>query len=270
MLYLYILLIAAVLGLSYMWFEAGFLEVKKIYLSNKESNLKVLFLTDIHINLLRVSPYRIIKVIDAEEPDFIIMSGDYISRPRHIPKFLDFLDVIKSNNSQIFLCLGNHDYEAFLKDKNGGLGKYVREIEGKGVTVLHNRTVCYEKNLKKYNITGISDYRRGGHDTDEALKFCHKDASSNIAFSHNPDIVLEIPKGKVDYLFCGHFHGGQIWLPFNLEFKVLRHERLCKRGIRRGLHRINGINVYISRGLGNVLFPLRFLSRPEVTLFYIP
>ena len=91
----------------------------------------------------------------------------------------------------------------------------------------------------------------------------------NIAFSHNPDIVFKIPEGYVDYLLCGHFHGGQIWMPFNLEFRILRNEVLCKMGITRGAHKVKGINLYISRGLGNVCFPLRFLSTPEIAILYV-
>jgi hypothetical protein len=252
-----------------MYFEAGYVEVNHVPFSGDNNPLKIMHLTDIHINLLRVSPTKVKKILDREKPDLIVMSGDYISRPGQLPKFYNFLDIIHEDGIEIFLCFGNHDYEAFLKDKNDGFENYKMNIENKGITVLNNDSVCYIKNLKKYNIIGIADYRRGGSDIDRALKNCCKDALKNIAFSHNPDIVLNIPQGKIDYLFCGHFHGGQIWLPFNMEFKVLRHEKLCKMGIRRGLHKINEINLYISRGLGNVLFPLRFLSRPEITIFYI-
>ncbi len=268
-LYFYILLLLAVFAMAYMWFEAGFVEVKEVKLSSSGNGLKLLLLSDIHINLLRVPPEKVKKIIESESPDIIIMSGDYIAKPTDVPEFLDFIDVIQDKNIKIFLCFGNHDYEAFLKDR-GGLEKYINDVEKKGITILHNQAVCYEKNSKKYNIIGIADYRRGGYNIDKALKLCCGDASVNIAFSHNPDIVLKMPEGKVDCLLCGHFHGGQIWLPFNLEFKALRHEKLCKMGVKRGLHKVNGINMYISRGLGNVLLPFRFLSRPEITVIYLP
>ena len=127
-----------------------------------------------------------------------------------------------------------------------------------------------EKNSKRYNIIGIADMRYSHHNLEEAFRDCCRDSFLSLGFSHNPDIVLEIPKGRLDYLLCGHFHGGQIWAPFDLEFKVMRNEKLCKMGIKSGLHKINGINLYINRGLGNVVFPLRFLSRPEITVFYFP
>jgi predicted MPP superfamily phosphohydrolase len=269
MVYLYSVLALAIIALAYMFFEAGFVELKKVVFCSNSSSLKVMLLSDIHINLLRVSPEKVKRIIDRERPDFIVMTGDYISRVSQLPRFYNFLDAIQDKSKKIYLCMGNHDYEAFLKDKSGGLEKYIKDVSNRGITVLHNDSECFVKNSRKYNLIGIADYRRGGTNVKMALNNCCKEASKNIAFSHNPDVVLEIPEGKVDYLFCGHFHGGQIWLPFNLEFKALRHERLCKMGIRRGLYNIRGINLYISRGLGNVLFPLRFLSRPEITMFYI-
>ncbi len=262
------LLILGVLALTYMWFEAGNLELKRIRFTKSSKGLKIIHLTDIHINLLRVKPYKIKNIIEKESPDLILMSGDYITRQSDIPKFIGFLNEIKGN-IKIYMCFGNHDYEAFLSDKKGGFNSFLTEVEKQGVIVLHDDSEVFIKGGVKYNIIGITDYRRGEHDIDKAVKKCAKDAKLNIAITHNPDVVLEIPKGKIDYLFCGHFHGGQIWMPFDLEFKVLRREKLCKMGIKRGHHRLNGVDIYISNGLGNVLFPLRFLSRPEITVFYM-
>jgi len=251
-----------------MSFEARWLEVKRIFFSKKADSLKVLHLSDIHIHRLEVDYKKIKSAIDSENPDIIIMSGDYIEKPGHVEKFLEFLDYIRGTH-KIYFCFGNHDYEAFEKNDKL-LEEFAERIEKRGIEILHNRSACIEKNSKKYNIIGIADIRYSHHDIGQALEDRCIDAVANIAFSHNPDVVLEIPEGKVDYLFCGHFHGGQIWAPFDLEFKLLRDEKLCKLGIKRGLHKINGMNLYISKGLGNVCFPLRFMSRPEITVFYMP
>lgn len=268
MTYLYIILAVIVLALLYMRFEAGFFEVKRIKLTKNKKHLKVIQLSDIHINFIRVPAEKVREVLKKENPDLVLMTGDYIETPKNTEKFLKYLDAIK-NGSTICLCLGNHDYRAF-EDNEPGLAEFINDIESRGVNVLHNQCMLFEKNSKRYNIIGIGDLRSEHDDIEEALNSCNKGTDLNIAFSHNPDIALKIPKGKVDYLFCGHFHGGQIWLPFNLEYKMLRKDKLCKTGVRKGMHKINGINLYINRGLGNVLFPLRFLSRPEITVFHMP
>ncbi|MCX7922482.1 MAG: metallophosphoesterase [Clostridia bacterium] len=266
--YLYIFLVLAVLGLAYMRFETTLVKVERIKFTESKNHLKVIQISDIHVNHLKVSADKVKKVIDSENPDLIILTGDYIEKPKHISIFLDFVDKIK-NKDNVYLCLGNHDHKAFLKDREG-LDKFIAEMEVRRINVLHNRAICYEKNFRAYNLIGIADLKTGSPDLHKALSTCHNQAVINIGISHNPDIVLKIPENRIDYLFCGHFHGGQIWMPFNLEFKLLRNEKLCDMGIRRGLHKVNGINLYISRGLGNVLFPFRFFSRPEITVIHLP
>ena len=264
MIYIYLILIT-VIFILYMRFEAGRVKVESVKFTLNTKGLKIIQISDVHMKYLKISPQKIKSIICAEKPDIIIMTGDYIDNINQVDKFIRFLNIIKSD-AVIYLCMGNHDYKAF----NTEIDDFISALEDIGVIVLHNKAICIQKNSRKYNLIGIDDLNAGNPDIEKALSFCDKDANINIAFSHNPDIILKIPKGKVDYLLSGHFHGGQIWMPFNLEYKLLRKEKLCKMGITRGLHRLNGINSYINRGLGNVCFPLRFLSRPEVTVFYMP
>lgn len=270
MIYLYYFLGLVLLILAYARFEATWLQVSRIRFTKNKGALKIMQLSDIHIRRLKVNHFKVKKLIDSEKPDIIILSGDYVERTSETEDFLKFLEYILSSRTEnIYYCLGNHDYEAFEKAPKA-LDTFIQAMKSKGCIALHNRSVSIEKNSRIYNIIGIADMRYKKQNVEKAVKSRNLSAHVNIAFSHNPDISLEIPKGKVDYLFCGHFHGGQIWAPFNMEFSILRKEKLCKMGITRGLHKINSIQLYINRGLGNVVFPLRFFSRPEIAVFYLP
>jgi len=252
----------------YMRIEAAWVEVSHVRFTKSSNCLKILHLSDIHINHLKVSWAKIKNVVEQEKPDFVIMTGDYIESSKHITEFLEFLSYIKGDN-RFYLCLGNHDHKA-LNYNNKALTDFINAIESTDVHVVSNNAVHITKNSSLYNIIGIDDLKAGKPDISKALGAAHPNAKINIVFSHNPDIVLQLPKDNVDYLFCGHFHGGQIWVPFNIEYKLLRADKLCKMGIRKGLHKVNGINIYINRGLGNVCVPMRFLSRPEISIYYLP
>ncbi len=265
---LLVFFVFSIMTLIYMRFEAGFLKVSRVMRTKDIHSLKVLHMSDIHIRMLKVSTARIKKVIEAENPDFIIITGDFIEVPEHCESFLKFLDEIYCGYD-IYLCLGNHDFNAF-RSNSDGLRGFMKNIEKTGIHILHNRCMTFIKNNRKVNIIGIEDLRAGNPDVKKAFTTTDPESVLNIVISHNPDMVFELPKGKADYFFCGHFHGGQIWMPFNLEFKLLRNDRLCRMGIRKGLHKINGVNIYVNSGLGNVLFPLRFLSRPEITIYHLP
>lgn len=264
--YVYLLLLAILLLLFYMYLEARWVQVKRVNFTKSRKGLKILHISDIHIDMLRIPANKVRKIIKAENPDFIIISGDYIQRPIDASDFLEYIQAIRQGY-QIYLCLGNHDYRAYA-DNPAGLDTFIREMEKLQLTVMRNSSVQIEKNSFKYNLIGIDDLGEGSPDIEKAVKDCHPGAV-NIAFTHNPDLALQLSRKNADYLFCGHFHGGQIWMPFNLEFILLRKDILCKKGVRRGLHKINGINVYLNRGLGTTVIPLRFLSRPEITVYTI-
>jgi predicted MPP superfamily phosphohydrolase len=268
---IYVLVSLTVLGLIYMLFEASWLEVNHIRFSSSEKGLKLLHISDIHINLIRVKNSSIRRRIDHIKPDLILLSGDYIEKPKDIVKFHKFLKEVCYQYST-YIVFGNHDYKAFMnrsqvldEDK---LESFKQSIEKLGVKILHNSSIQHRKGSKTYNIVGLEDLSSKNTDVKKALSCCSTNASMTLAFCHNPDIVLKLSPDKVDYCLAGHFHGGQIWLPFNLEYKLLRHDKLCKMGYHKGRHKVNGINIYINRGIGNVCFPLRFLSRPEMAVIY--
>lgn len=266
MVVVYILLFILLLYI-YMRFETTWLKVERHDFSRSGNGLRIMHLTDLHVYMTGVSAQKIRKEVKAENPDIILITGDYINTPMHAMDFLKYLGII-SKGYRTILCLGNHDIRAFGGNTTG-LTNFISEIEALHVEVLRNKTVIVEKSGKKYNIIGIDDLRRGNPDIEKAMIGCIPGAPK-IAITHNPDLALSIPGKIVDYMFAGHFHGGQIWMPFNFEFLLLRDDQLCKMGIKRGLKRINDINVYLNRGTGNGVVPLRFMSRPEVLICTIP
>ena len=263
---LLIILTVVLLLLAYMYLETGWLKVEHIDFSKGRTGLKIMQLSDLHVYMLAIDAKTVRKVIKDENPDVIVITGDYIDKPLQASAFLEYLNAI-SKGYRTLLCLGNHDFRAF-KGNRKGLERFIQEIEALNVEVLHNRSVVIEKDSAKYNFIGIEDLRGGNPDIEKALEGALPDIPK-IAFTHNPDLAINIPGKIVDYLLCGHFHGGQIWMPWNLEFFLLRRDQLCRMGLRRGFHRINDIKVYMNRGLGNVVVPLRFLSPPEITVINI-
>jgi hypothetical protein len=76
-----IILLLGLAALAYMRFEASFVELKRIRFSKEKASLKVLHLSDIHIPFLRVPVKKVKKLISRENPDLILLTGDYIIKP---------------------------------------------------------------------------------------------------------------------------------------------------------------------------------------------
>src|SRR5690606_10709537 len=116
MFFIRIIMVLIILLLVYMYFEAGAVKVKRVMFTKSSRYLKIIHISDIHMNLLRVSPKKVKKIESEENPDLIILTGDYIERPGDIDGFLSFYDTC-FKEYKTFLCLGNHDYKAFNGDE---------------------------------------------------------------------------------------------------------------------------------------------------------
>ena len=120
------------------------------------------------------------------------------------------------------------------------------------------------------SVTGFDDLRAGKMDAAKGLASRDMGADVRLAMAHNPDAVLGLPEKAFDYILSGHFHAGQIWTPFHLEYRMLRRERLSKMNVRKGLFGFPAGLLYISAGIGCVKVPLRFLARPEISVLDVP
>lgn len=252
----------------YMYLEAGMVKVNRIKLDKGTDFLKVVHLSDIHIGTLHVPLQKVKRIISEEAPDLLILTGDYIEKPSHLKKFYNFLSIIDGDFKKV-LCFGNHDFEA-LENNSKYIKDFIENLQSRGFKPLINSSHAFEFKGKTINIYGLADIRSEYYKPEIITRLKNKESDVNIIITHNPDAVLDMAYGSADYFLSGHFHGGQFWAPFNFEFRVLRHEKLGRMKITRGFHNINGIKVYINRGLGTVLFPMRFLSRPEIAVLYIP
>jgi predicted MPP superfamily phosphohydrolase len=87
------------------------------------------------------------------------------------------------------------------------------------------------------------------------------DDEMKLLLAHNPVILRKAARAGVDLVLSGHTHGGQV---------NLRSERSelgrTRRRLLKGLARQGETQIYITRGLGTVVLPVRFGCPPEVSL----
>ncbi|MBP7175730.1 MAG: metallophosphoesterase [Thermoclostridium sp.] len=256
----------------YMFLQAVFYKTRFYRLPN-QAGLRFLHMSDIHIGLLNISASRIQKTIRKANPDFILLGGDLIDNPKDLKKLVRWFSALELN-VPVYCTLGNHDHGC-LRKSPAFKKEFISEMEKLNIRILTNEVVHLkgkkEQNPESANNTiilvGLDDIKAGVRVNPQFFQGLRQQGCCILAFSHNPDIVLHIPEGSVDLLIAGHFHGGQMWLPFKLEYLLLRKDIVSKMGHIKGFSVIRDNRIYISRGLGTVLFPFRFFSVPEVTVF---
>jgi predicted MPP superfamily phosphohydrolase len=216
--------------------------------------IRVLQISDIHVEKLRISHKRLSRLIQEENPDYIFLTGDYTEKSRYLPKVARYAQAISSAQIPVFAVLGNHDHRL----KPDMLNRLIRILEKEGIKVLNNRVFIGET----FQIVGIDDLSSKKSRIDKSFRNVDP-RKPTIVITHDPNTVLHI-KHDYTYLMAGHFHGMQFKIPFLYRF--LNKGRLVDKGIIKGLHAGTSGTFYISKGIGQAGINARFLIRSEVTL----
>ena len=216
---------------------------------------RVVQLSDIHHG-----PYssrdqieRAVDTANRLQPDIIALTGDYISKERHYAApCVEMLGRLKAKYG-VYAVLGNHDHwtdAALITDL----------FRAEGITVLINEGMHFEKNGASIWLAGVDDTMVGLEDLSLALAGA-RDDEMKLLLAHNPIILRRAARASVDLVLSGHTHGGQV---------AIRGERSTVRGARKrllkGHGRLSNTQIYVNRGLGTVVLPIRYGCPPEISL----
>jgi uncharacterized protein len=230
------------------------LEITLERLPKKLDGFKIIHLSDIHhspfTDLKHIN--RAIKVANRLRPDMFVLTGDYVSHDsKYIAPVAKALGQLKAEFGT-YACLGNHDH---WTDPDLVTQKF-RET---GINVLINEGFRFEACGASFWLAGVDDHMVGKTDLVAALKGSYPD-ELKLLLAHNPLIFRQAVRFGVDLTFSGHTHGGQV--------KVRDPEKriLPRRKLSAGLHKRKDSQIYITRGIGTVVLPVRFQCPPEVSL----
>lgn len=224
-------------------------------------NTKFLFFSDLHAEYCFIPVEKVIDTIKKANVDAVIFGGDICNDPLTYKKGITYLNAVKRTCDELnipFLGVnGNHDI-------------YLSEEQMKEAlfTDLRKTTVI----VKDVLISGVNDTGKFNRIWDDNPV---KDTNgmTHLLVSHNPDWLIEAAERKqldnIDHMISGHIHGGQFCFPFRIEINAIRKDKLPRRKVIDGVFDGGGITFFISRGLGCVLIPFRFLAKPEISVIEI-
>jgi uncharacterized protein len=248
---------------AYGLFEAANVEVARVDLAVPKlpvpfEGTTVAFLADVHhgpfTNLEYVA--GVVRTTLALRPDLIVLGGDYsLKHEKYIRPCFEVLAALRAPLG-VFGVLGNHDYWHGIESSLAG-------FERSGIAQLTNRGAWLERAGYRVRLAGVDDLWTGRANVSAALG----DATAEdacVLVSHNPDLAETLTDARVRVMLSGHTHGGQVVFPGGgAPFVPSRYGSKYLKGLVRAPH----TSVYVSRGLGCSGVPVRFASRPELTLF---
>lgn len=234
---------------------------------------------------------KILDAIRASTPDVIVITGDLVDAGAYAREAGD----IQSGEQEgiagasaadfaeeliriapVYYIYGNH--EMILLDDPDKNPFKVR-MEEIGVQIINNRVLLLERDGATIQLAGIQDpstlYKDpilagAGNNTRERTAAMMEQIAPDIdpqrftvLLAHRPEYVDLYARYPVDLVLAGHAHGGQIRLPFMREGLYAPNQGLLPK-YTNGSYRKGALEMIVSRGLGNSIFPFRFLNQPEL------
>ena len=266
-----ILLLAITLILTAIGVDAYYFSSKRLHINyytlsslqipNALDDVTIALLSDIEYGtfLQREQLESIQKKLENIQPDIILFSGDlfdenYLPTESDIIIVTNFLSSLEAKNGK-FAVLGDFDYpiqetvEQVLYNSNFEI------IENK-VMRIRNQTQDY------IYLVGLPSITQSTPDISTLFSDIPEE-SYVITLCHTPDVFSSLPIGQVDILMSGHSHGSQINIPVYGAYE----RRTGNETYNTGLQHIDGVRLYISKGIGTTKQSIRLFSDPEIPVF---
>jgi len=215
------------------------------------NGLKIAHFSDLHYGRTTNEEMlkKVVKEINELNADIVIFTGDLV----------DNSEINKDNKKILTKYLNNIDAKLF---KFAIIGDYDKKYIDDYKNILtesnfilldnENKLVYYNSN-KPINFIGLTNI----NDIDKL----YTENNFNITLIHKPDLIKNIEKSNI--VFAGHSLGGQIRIPFIGGIKKIDGANTYIDEY----YKINGIETYISNGIGTQHISIRMFNSPSITLY---
>lgn len=222
------------------------------------AGLRIAMVADFHFDELQEGDFvsKCVEKINAQNPDLIVLGGDYVS---HDSKPVEPLaELLAKLNAPlgVFAVLGNHDYWS-------GDNIITHLLSAAGIQVLRNAAETLTFKHTPFQLAGLESMWVGKANYKTALPHQNPASLPVILAVHEPDFFDRVCKDpRLILQLSGHTHGGQVCAPF---YGAMRLPSYGKNYIS-GLYRRHDNHIYVTRGVGTLFPHVRFCCPPEISL----
>lgn len=243
-------------------------------ISKQLSGFRICFITDLHNHQFGNNNELLVKTIDKNKPDLILIGGDLlVGRPgaSYQPALQLLRDLTK--RYKVYYCNGNHESRMKYHTEIYGdaYQTYVGQAKALGVVFLNNEMIVFDD--YKFCIKGLEiplDYYKRGKSIElsqEVLTDClgspHKDYFQ-LLMAHHPNYFREYCQWGADLVLSGHVHGGIVRLP--VLGGVISTQFAFFPKFDSGMFSQGSSKMILSRGLGTHTIQFRLFNYPELCL----
>ncbi len=251
-----LLLLILLLGLGYGVIDSRSIRIERVVvpcsgLPPGLSGFSIIQLSDLHSSPDFKRNREAARLLEGLQANLMVITGDFRNGAGSSQTAAQGARIVARTISQrmpVYAVRGNNDYSETMA-----------LVEKEGIQILDNRAVPVADGLW---IAGWNPYEDGHPPLEKLMETVPRGALAILA-SHSPDVILEEGFARARLILAGHTHGVQIRIP-GLPSPIT----LTRVGWRytRGLCQLNGSFLYINRGIGTTMIPLRVFSAPEITV----
>lgn len=212
--------------------------------------LRLLHLTDVHVRGRTPWLEALCARIAACRCDAVMLTGDVVTRGWTHEAARLFLSSLPEAPLGRFAVMGNWEHWG---DAPPELWRPL--LAEHGVTLLQDESV----DLGPLHLAGTEDLLSAEPDVERALAGLPTDRQS-VVLTHSPGLFPSIAREHVGLVLAGHSHGGQFRIPGVGALFVPR----ATDAFVAGWYQQSGSHLFVSRGLGWSIAPVRLWCPPEV------
>jgi predicted MPP superfamily phosphohydrolase len=227
---------------------------------------------------------KVVRTIVELKPAVTLIAGDFVydadlSVNSQMQEVLGILQPLLDAKIPTYAVLGNHDYELMNEhsEQDNHVARRVRfALDSAGIRMLDNKAIALypagsdSTSANALWLVGVGDHWAKNDHPDSALTSLPAGAA-RIVFMHDPDSFPHIRAGAAPVAVAAHTHGMQLGIPFVSDWMWrtwVSDEGSGVAGWQDGFGK-PGNHLYINRGIGFSVLPVRVGAPPELTVFML-
>jgi len=212
---------------------------------------RVVQLSDLHLQRFDVFEKAIAAQVQALHPDLVVLTGDFIDRADALPVLQAFLATL--GPVSVVAVPGNWEHWSGV-DFSALEGLLLNQPNGK---FLMNQEQSFTAKGRSIHLIALDDFTAGRPFNDASILIQH-----SPGFFDQLEVRQRLKNQRFSLCLSGHTHGGQISLAGWAPFRPVGSGRFVG-----GFYDVPGCRLYVSRGLGTSVLPVRWGSAPEIAVF---
>jgi len=196
---------------------------------------------------------RCVTLTNHLKTDLIVLRGDFLSwDPAAQADVVRVLADLRAP-SGVFGCLGNH--ETLTRTE----ASITQMLATEGIRILRQQRASIRVGDEILNLIGVDDSLVDLR----VIQPLVIPETVNILLCHWPPTFDDAVNLGIDLTLAGHTHGGQLSLEFVRRGLCLSR---LESSYVSGLYEKSGRQLYVNRGIGTTMIPIRLGARPEITV----